>query len=59
MEELASPKIQTKVTSFFQKSYPLTEKGMQEANKTFTEIILQAAKYTLKTVSGKKQQKDQ
>ena len=54
MEELASSKIQTKITSFLQQLYPLTEKGMQEANKNLTEIILQAAKYSLKTVSRKK-----
>ena len=58
LEELASSKIQTKITSFLQQSYPLTEKGMQEANKNFTEIILQATKYSLKTVSRQKQ-KDQ
>ena len=54
MEELALSKIQTKITSFLQKSYPLTEKGMQEANKNFTEIILQAAKCSLKIVSRTK-----
>ena len=54
LEELASSKIQTKIPSFLQQSYPLTEKGMQEANENFTEIILQAANCSLKTVSRKK-----
>ena len=54
LQELGSSKIQTKITSFLQQSYTLTEKGMQEANKNFSEIILQAAKYSLKTVSRKK-----
>ena len=44
LQELASSNIQTKITSFLQQSYTLTEKGMQEANKNFSEIILQAAK---------------
>ena len=30
---------------------------MQEANKNFTELTLQAAKYSLKTVSRKKYKK--
>ena len=51
LEELASSKIQTKITT---QSYSLTEKGMQEANKNFTQIILQAAKCSLTTVSRKK-----
>ena len=58
-EELASSKIQTKIASFLQQSYALTEKGMQEADKNFPEIISQAAKYSLKTVPRKKTQKDQ
>ena len=59
LQELASSNIQTKITSFLQQSYTLTEKGMQEANKNFSEVILQAAKYSLKTVSRKEKQKDQ
>ena len=57
LQKLASSKIQTKITSFLQHSYTLTKKGMQEANKNFSEIILQAAKYSLKTVSRKKNKK--
>ena len=57
LQELASSKIQTKITSFLQQLYTLTKKAMQEANKNFSEIILQAAKYSLKTVSRKKNQK--
>ena len=53
LKALGTKDIQLKIRNFIDHQYLLTEKGLQDANKDFSDIIISAAKMSLSTIKRK------